>query len=209
MVTGLARGDGPPLVLASGSPTRRRLLEQAGVPVTAVDPPTVDEAAVRRSLAARGATTETAADTLAGLKAERCADRHPGCLVLGADQMLETADGDWLDKPADAAAACAQLLRLQGTTHRLVSGAVLVRDGHRLWQGTQSARLTMRPLDPAFIDDYVAAVGAVVTSTVGAYQIEGLGAHLFTRLDGDMFAIQGLPLLPLLDILRTQGVIRS
>nr|WP_184436963.1 Maf family protein [Roseospira goensis] len=205
-------GDAPPLVLASGSATRRSLLEAAGVPLAAIETPAVDEAAVRESLRADGADAARAAETLAELKAMRVARRHPGALVLGADQILETGDrgpSDWLEKPADRAAAEAQLRHLRGTTHRLVSVAVLVRDGTRIWHAADTARLTMRPFSDAFLACYLDAMGDAVSHSVGGYQLEGLGAHLFARVTGDVFTILGLPLLPLLEMLRAHGVVRA
>jgi len=194
------------LVLASGSPTRRAMLANAGVPVAAVDVPDVDEPAVRRTLTDSGATTEHAAMTLAEQKARAVARSRPGALVLGADQMLETPDGAWLDKPSDRTVARAQLIGLRGTTHRLVSAAVLVRDSALVWEGSDSARLTMRAFSDVFLDTYLDTVGDDVTGTVGGYRLEGPGVQLFSCVEGDVFTVLGLPLLPLLEALRTLGV---
>jgi septum formation protein len=203
------RGKGPPLVLASGSAARRAMLAAAGVPVARIDPPAVDEAAVRESLAAEGASVGHVAETLAELKAVRAGRRHPDALVLAADQMLETADGEWLDKPADRATARARLRTLSGTTHRLVTGAALVWEGRRVWHHVDEARLTMRPLSDAFIDAYLDAEGEAALGSVGAYRIEGPGLQLFSAIAGDHFTILGLPLLPLLHVLRTNEVLRT
>lgn len=193
------------VVLASASRTRAAMLEQAGVPVIG-QPAAVDEDEVKRSCRAEGLPVEAVAEALAELKAMRVTRRHPGALVIGADQMLE-CEGDWFDKPVDRAAARDQLLRLRGRTHRLVSCAVVVRDGERLWHQVQSARLTVRPFTEAFLDDYLDRAGDRVLGSVGAYQIEGLGAQLFSRVEGDWFTILGMPLLPLLGFLRTHGVL--
>lgn len=193
-----------PLILASGSRTRLDMLRRAGLIVEA-RPAAVDEAEIKAAGRAQGVPVEMVAETLAELKAGRVAARATG-YVLGADQMLE-CDGDWFDKPEDAAAARRQLQALSGRTHRLVTTAVLFHDGERVWHRTEQARLTMRPLGAAFIDRYLAAMGDVVTTTVGAYQVEGLGAQLFSRVDGDHFTIMGLPLLPLLGFLRARGVV--
>ncbi len=197
----------PLLVLASGSRTRAAMLEQAGVSAV-LDKPLVDEDEVKAAGRAEGVPAEAVAEALAELKAQRITRRHPGALVVGADQMLE-CEGRWFDKPADRAAARAQLLDLRGKTHRLVSCAVVVRDGERIWHKVDSARLTMRNFSESFLDDYLDRVGDDVLHSVGAYQLEGLGAQLFQRVEGDFFTILGLPLLPLLGFLRVHGVGRE
>lgn len=197
----------PVLVLASGSRTRAAMLEQAGVGAI-LDKPLVDEDEVKAAGRAEGVPADAVAEALAELKAQRITRRHPGALVVGADQMLE-CEGRWFDKPADRAAARAQLLDLRGKTHRLVSCAVVVRDGERIWHKVDSARLTMRNFSEHFLDDYLDRVGEEVLHSVGAYQLEGLGAQLFQRVEGDFFTILGLPLLPLLGFLRVHGVGRE
>ena len=197
----------PELVLASKSHGRRTMLEHAGVPFVA-DAAHIDEAAVKTALAAERATAEQAAETLAELKATRVAPRHPGSLVLGCDSMLDL-NGRWFDKPADLASAREHLQTLRGERHRLVSAAVLVRDGTRIWAHADAAELTMRKFSDAFIDDYLARIGDLATTSVGAYQIEGPGVQLFSRIDGDPYTIIGLPLLPLLAVLRDHGVLIS
>lgn len=193
------------LVLASASLARRSLLRAAGIAVEA-QPAGVDEAEVKASLRSEGATAEAAAEALAEIKAQRVSRRRAGALVLGADQILE-CEGRWFDKPADRTSARAQLLALRGRTHRLVSSAVAVRDGMRLWHHTAEAALTMRPFTDDFLDLYLETAGPDALLSVGAYQIEGLGIQLFSRIRGDYFVILGLPLLPLLDFLRRQGVV--
>ncbi len=194
----------PLLVLASGSRTRAAMLEQAGVSAI-LDKPLVDEDEVKAAGRAEGVPADAVAEALAELKAQRITRRHPGALVIGADQMLE-CEGRWFDKPTDRVAARAQLLDLRGKTHRLVSCAVVVRNGERMWHKVDSARLTMRNFSESFLDDYLDRVGDDVLHSVGAYQLEGLGAQLFQRVEGDFFTILGLPLLPLLGFLRVHGV---
>ncbi|NUB24466.1 Maf family protein [Azospirillum brasilense] len=195
----------PTVVLASGSRTRAEMLERAGVRVT-LAPAAVDEEEIKLAARAEGAPVEDVAEALAELKAQRVTRKHPGALVIGADQMLE-CEGRWFDKPADRDAARVQLQDLRGKTHRLVSCAVVIRDGERLWHHVDRARLTMRPFSDAFLDSYLNAAGDDVMGSVGAYHLEGLGAQLFHRVDGDFFTILGLPLLPLLGFLRVHGVI--
>ncbi|WP_456152001.1 Maf family protein [Azospirillum argentinense] len=195
----------PTVVLASGSRTRAEMLERAGVRVTLV-PAAVDEEEIKLAARAEGAPVEDVAEALAELKAQRVTRKHPGALVIGADQMLE-CEGRWFDKPADRDAARVQLQDLRGKMHRLVSCAVVIRDGERLWHHVDRARLTMRPFSDAFLDSYLNAAGDDVLGSVGAYHLEGLGAQLFHRVDGDFFTILGLPLLPLLGFLRVHGVI--
>lgn len=193
------------LVLASASAARAAMLRAAGVPIE-IDAARIDEVEIKRSLEAEAAGSAAIAETLAELKAIAVSRRHPGALVLGADQVLD-CDGERFDKPADFAAARAQLLKLGGRRHELFSAAVVARGGERLWHVTDRARLTMRPLSDGFIDGYLGRVGAAALQSVGAYQLEGLGAQLFQRVEGDYFTILGLPLLPLLDFLRGHGVV--
>jgi septum formation protein len=195
----------PAIVLASASAIRRTLLENAGVALV-VDPGRVDEDEIKASLKGGGASAETTAEALAEAKAQRVSGRHRDTLVVAADSMLE-CNGVWFDKPADRAHAAAHLQALSGKTHKLISSAVAVRNNTRLWHHTSVARLTMRPLSPDFIDGYLDAVGAAAFASVGAYQLEGLGAQLFARIEGDYFTVLGLPLLPLLDFLRTHNVV--
>ena len=197
----------PPLkvVLASASAARAALLTGAGVPF-ASDPANVDEAELKIALRADGATPAQVAATLAEAKAGQITHRHPGALVIGADQVLDL-DGDVVDKPDDRTAARAQLAALSGRDHFLHSAVCLIRDGQLIWHHTDTATLHVRSLSDAFLDHYLDAMGDTVCTTVGGYQLEGLGAQLFTRVDGDYFTVLGLPLLPLLDMLRNHGVV--
>lgn len=206
-MSGSARPDATAVVLASASKARRALLENAGVSIT-IDPAIVDEDEIKRAMKADGASASETAERLAESKALRVSARHRGALVFGADQMLE-CDGAWFDKPTDRDQAAAHLTALAGRTHHLISAVVCVRDGARLWHHVETASLTMRPLSKAFITRYLDAVGASALSSVGAYQLEGLGAQLFARIDGDYFTVLGLPLLAVLAFLREHGVIET
>lgn len=196
-----------PVVLASGSVTRVRMLEQAGLDVVC-DPPGIDEDTVKQSCRASALTADQTAAMLAEMKAQRVSPRHPDHIVIGADQMLE-CEGLWFDKPGDRQTARRQLLTLAGKTHRLHSVVVAVCNGRRLWHHSAQASLTMRPFDETFVDRYLDAAGEAVLGSVGAYHIEGVGAQLFARVQGDHFTILGLPLLPVLDFLRTRKVLAS
>ncbi len=201
----IADSEAPAVVLASASRARLELLLCAGV-ATRAEPARVDEQEVRASLRAERAGVEDAAETLAELKALKVSRHASGALVIGADQIL-VCDGAWFDKPPDRTRAAADLRALSGKRHSLATAVCVVRDGVQLWHHRESARLTMRPLGDAFIDAYLDAIGADALVSVGAYQLEGLGAQLFSRIEGDYFTILGLPLLPLLEFLRNHGVV--
>lgn len=194
-----------PLVLASASSARAGMLRAAGVAVE-IEPARVDEAAVKAGLRAEGADPRAQADTLAELKAMRISARHPDRLVLGADQLL-VLDGEVFDKPADMEEARAQLARLRGQRHRLLSAAVIAAEGAPVWRHVGAATLTMRPFSDAFLDDYLSRIGDLALSSVGCYQLEGLGAQLFARVEGDWFTVLGLPLLEVLGFLRARSML--
>lgn len=193
------------IVLASGSVHRLALLRNAGVAVM-VDPSTLDERALEAPLAGSGADPEEVALVLAGAKATDVSARHPGALVVGADQTL-SLEGEVFHKPADMEGARRTLLALSGKTHRLNSAVVLARDGEVVWSHVGVAEITLRRLDPGFVGRHLARVGKTALSSVGAYQIEGEGLQLMERVGGDFFTIVGLPLLPLLAELRAQDAI--
>lgn len=196
------------LVLASQSASRRAMLDAAGVPHEALAAH-VDEDAITAGLITEGASPERIADALAEVKAIKISRQHPGALVLGADSVVAAADGALLNKPETRVRAQAQLRQLSGSTHRLISAAVICEGGKAVWRSTAAARLTMRPLSETFIAAYLDAEGDAVLGCAGCYRIEGLGAQLFSRVDGDQFTIRGLPLLPVLDYLRGRGVLAS
>jgi nucleoside triphosphate pyrophosphatase len=193
------------LVLASASPFRRRMLEAAGLSFE-VAPADVDEAALKRDLLGSGSTPSKVAGALAAAKAEAVSARLPDALVIGADQVLALGP-DLFSKPAGTPAAREQLLRLRGKSHQLHTAACLATGGKAVWTHVEIATLTMRPFSDAFLADYLRVAGDRVCHTVGAYEIEGLGIQLFERIEGSLFTIIGLPLLPLLAELRARGVI--
>jgi septum formation protein len=193
------------LVLASASTARARLLRNAGV-AFAVDPADLDEGAVKSAQREAGAGAIECALALAIAKAQVVVRRHPSALVIGADQIL-ALDDDWFDKPADLRAARHQLAALRGRTHRLATAVCVCRDEAVLWQAASEPRLTMRDFGDPFLDAYFAAEGDEVLLSVGAYRLEGYGAQIFAAIEGDHFAIQGLPLIELLGYLRSVGVI--
>ncbi len=195
----------PSVILASSSTTRLALLERAGVTLT-VTAPDLDERAVKTALFQDGVVVETCAERLAREKAGAISVAHPEALVIGSDQILE-CDNQWFDKPRDKNEARQQLLLLSGRTHRLVSAAVVMRAGKIVWSGWDAAHLRMRVLSDEFLAYYLDHAGKKILTSVGAYQLEDLGAQLFERVDGDYFTILGLPLLRLLAVLRDEGVL--
>jgi septum formation protein len=195
----------PPVILASGSASRKTLLEGAGVRF-AVRVAHVDEAEVKRSAQAGGATAEEIALLLADLKAARIARLEPEALVIGCDQLLVCGDR-WLDKPVTVAEARDHLTFLRGRTHTLVTAVLCRRGEHRIWHHIARPKLTMRAFSDTFLDGYLAAEGGALTTTVGAYRLEGLGVNLFDSVQGEHAAVLGLPLLPLLAFLRQHGIL--
>jgi septum formation protein len=191
------------LVLASASPFRRALLENAGLSFD-VEPAQIDERAVEEPLG--DLAPEDVASVLAEAKAHDVSSRNPGAIIIGSDQTLSLA-GEIYHKAANMDEARRRLLALSGRTHELNSAVTLVRDGETLWRHMSVARMTMRDLDPGFIGRHLSNVGDKALSSVGAYQFEGEGIQLFERIDGDYFTIIGLPLLPLLEKLRDLGAI--
>jgi len=196
------------LVLASGSVGRRALLANAGVPHDVMPAP-IDEDAAKASLRARGLGPGNVAKALAELKALDVSARRPEDLVLGCDQTLALSDGTLIDKAPDRAVLESQLRLLSGKTHTLFSAMVVAHQGVPVWRHVEGINLTMRVLSDAFIADYLEAEGDVLLGCVGGYRIEGRGVQLFSDIAGSHFAIIGLPLLPLLAFLRTQGVVAT
>ncbi len=194
-----------PLVLASKSSARRALLEAAGIPVEVL-PADLDERAIEES-GGRTSAVDVAV-MLAREKALAVAAERPRRAVVGADQVLALSDVRF-SKPADRAAARAQLKALRGRTHMLHSGIAVARGAELRFAHVATATLTMRAFSDAFIEAYLDAAGAAVTASVGAYQVEGIGIHLFERIEGEHSTILGLPLLPLLEFLRREGLVAA
>lgn len=193
------------LVLASGSPFRRQLMENAGLTFSC-ETAQIDERAIETPLEKVGVLPHAVAMALAIEKARNVAARHPGALVIGSDQTLSLGSRVY-HKPRDLEEAAAHLRSFSGKTHRLNSAIALVCDDVVLWDHVSHADLTVREIDDAFIDRHLARVGTRVLSSVGAYQLEGEGIQLFSAIKGDYFTILGLPLLPLLNKLRELGEI--
>lgn len=194
----------PAIILASGSASRRALLRGAGVNAETV-PPLVDEDSAKLAMRDEGLSVRDQAMQLAELKAQKVSASHPG-LVVGGDQMLALGD-EAFDKPRDLDGARTHLRRLSGQAHTLETAIAIAEDGQLVWRHLARPKMTMRHLSDTFIEAYVETCGDALLTTVGAYQLEGRGAQLFSRIEGDYFSILGLPLLPLLDYLRTRGVL--
>lgn len=191
------------LILASASPFRKALLENAGLSF-GVEPAEIDERAVEETLG--DLDPEDVASVLAEAKAQDVSSRNPGAIVIGSDQTLSMGE-EIFHKATTMDEARRRLLALSGKTHELNSAIVLARDGETIWRHISVAHMTMRDLDPGFVGRHLSNVGDRVLSSVGAYQFEGEGIQLFERIDGDYFTIIGLPLLPLLAQLRALGAI--
>jgi septum formation protein len=195
------------IILASGSAIRAELLTKAQVPFQVKTAP-VDEDTIKASLLAEATRPRDISDALAEAKAQRVAMKNPKDFVIGCDQVLDL-DGTLLSKAADRDTAAEHLTQLSGKTHRLYSAAVIFHEARPIWRFIGEARLTMRALSPAYVDDYLSRNWPEVSYCVGCYQIEGEGSRLFSRIDGDHFSILGLPLLPLLTFLNDRGLITT
>jgi septum formation protein len=207
-MSGFLQAGRPPLILASESKSRAHLLEAAGLAFI-VEPPGLDEASMRQAVSGETLLSpHDVAEVLARAKAEAVSELARKAYVIGADQVLALGDMI-LSKPTTMEDARRQLLDLSGKTHTLHTAVAVATDGETIWSETTIASLNMRKLSPQFIGRYLAAAGDEVLGSVGAYQLEGLGAQLFDKIDGDYFSILGLPLIPLLDTLRREGVIES
>lgn len=193
------------LLLASRSESRQRLLRDAGVLFETVLAG-VDEDSAKAALIGEGLGARDLADALAELKAVRPSSRHPGALVLGCDQTLALDDGTLVSKCETKAEARDLLATMSGRRHHLHSAAVMADGGTPIWRHIESVAMDVRPLSLAFIDAYLDADWEQCRWCVGCYRVEGPGVQLFARITGSLFAVQGLPLLPLLDFLRTRGV---
>lgn len=195
------------IILASGSPIRRQLLDQARLTFDVV-PARVDEQAIRAGLEAERAAPQDVAVALAAFKAQRVAEKDPQALVIGCDQVLAHR-GAILAKPETADQAREQLRQLRGGPHDLLSAVVIYDDLQPLWQHVGKVTLTMRPFSDTYLDDYLARNWDNVRDAVGAYKLEEEGVRLFSAIQGDYFDVLGLPLLPLLTFLTTRGVLEA
>ena len=195
-----------PIILASKSAARREVLTGAGVPFE-VKVAGVDEDSVKTALLAQGSGPRDIADALAELKAIRVSQKAPG-FVIGSDQTLEF-EGRLYDKAADLAEARARLKAMRGKPHKLHSAVVVAKDGAPIWREIVSATLTMRDFSDDFLEAYLAAEGEQALGSVGVYRLEGPGAQLFAKIEGDYFSILGLPLMGLLDLLRRHGALAA
>jgi septum formation protein len=194
------------LVLASKSATRRELLEAAGIPFE-IDSPTVDERSIESDYARQGGTAEGLSSALARAKALEASRRRPQSLCLGADQVLSLG-GEVFHKPDSLSQAASQIARMSGRTHRLTSAFAIAQDGEVVGEGQDSVDMTMRALAAEQIALYLQVAGSGVLTSVGAYQVERFGMHLFERIDGDHTTVLGLPMLKLLPCLRTLGALK-
>lgn len=195
------------LILASGSAARQRMLRGAGV-VFEVAKASIDEHQLLESMRAEKVSARDCADLLAELKAQKVSRVHVDDWIIGADQTL-SFEQEIFEQPGTAEKARAQLMKLRGKTHTLNSAVCVARQGSVIWRHVGQARLAMRAFSDEFLDRYLVEAGVDILSSVGAYHVEGPGLQLFSKIDGDLFTIQGMPMLPLLDYLRTQGLIAA
>jgi septum formation protein len=192
-----------PLVLASGSEIRAKLLRQAGVDFS-IERPRVDEDMIKQAMQAEHAKPRDIADALAEMKARKVSDKYPGALVLGCDQVLDHR-GSLLSKPTDQGDAIDQLKMLRGDRHSLLSAAVICEDGKPIWRHVGQVRLRMRQVSDEYLADYVARNWDSIKYAVGCYKLEEEGVRLFSNIEGDYFHVLGMPLLELLNYLTLRG----
>ena len=192
-----------PLILASGSEIRARLLQNANVAFD-VHKARVDEEMIRRALEAEGATPRDVADALAEAKARKVSLKNPEAVVLGCDQVLDF-QGEMFSKPADPDEVRTQLLRLKGQRHMLYSAAVIYQNGEPVWRFVGGVRLFMRHFSDTFLDDYVDRNWDSIRHSVGGYKLEEEGVRLFEKIDGDYFTVLGMPLVEILSYLTLRG----
>ena len=195
------------LVLASGSQIRAQLLRNAGLEFR-VDVARIDEAAIKDALLAEDAPPRDIADTLAEMKARKIADKHPGAMVIGCDQVLAFGK-TILSKPTSPEDAAVQLRALRGHQHMLLSAVVIYEDGKPIWRHVGQVRLRMRDVSDEYLAGYISRNWDDIRHSVGAYQLEGEGVRLFHSISGDYFHVLGLPLLELLAFLTLRGVIEG
>ncbi|HEX4532951.1 MAG TPA: nucleoside triphosphate pyrophosphatase [Rhizomicrobium sp.] len=192
------------LVLASGSVTRATLLANAGIAFD-IMPADIDEDEVKQELRKKEAAPEEVARTLAVSKALEVSRRRPNDMVLGADQVL-VFEGEIVSKSESLEEARELLMRLRGSSHTLITATALI-NRQAIWRYADKSELTMRDFSEEFLDEYLESEGVAILGSVGCYRLEGLGMQLFEKIDGDYFSILGLPLLPVLVVLREQGVV--
>lgn len=193
------------IILASGSEIRATLLTNAGVSFETIKP-NVDEDLMKASLIAEGASTRDIVDALAEMKSLRVSSKQPDAYVIGCDQVLDH-QGVLLSKPTSQQEAIDQLRSLRGSTHKLLSAAVIYRGGEPQWRHVGVARLSMRDFSDTYLDDYVSRNWESIRHSVGAYKLEEEGVRLFHRVDGDYFTVLGMPLLELLSYFSLRGVL--
>lgn len=196
------------LILASQSKSRLSMLKRAGVDIIA-QPSLFDENSVKYAMRQDGANARMIADTLAEQKALKISMKNPNALVLGGDQILALDDGTMLDKAETPEEAIEQLRLMSGKIHRLISAAVVCEGGKAVWRHIDIAKMDMRPLSDAFIDNYIAQHWDAVRHNVGCYAIEDEGVQLFRKIDGSLFTVMGLPLLAILDYCRIRGLLEK
>ena len=194
----------PNIILASGSKIRKDILRNAGINFDVIVKP-VDESAIKEAMLADNAPLKDIADALAESKSVRVSQQNSG-LVIGADQIM-VMDDKLYDKPSSLTEAKERLLSMRGNTHFLMGAVVISENGIPVWRYLSKTKLTMRFFSEKFIDEYIGQEGESLLKSVGAYKFEGRGSQLFSDVKGDFFSILGLPLLPVLDFLRTRGAI--
>jgi len=193
------------LILASGSKHRAQIMQNAGLSFRQISSD-LDERSIEAPLEAADVIPEDRAEILAEAKAINVSEKFPGEWVIGCDQIL-ALDGEVLHKVSNMEEARRRLLALSGKPHQLHSAVTLVKDEETCWRHVSTCKMSMRDLEPDYIGRHLSLAGSAVFSSVGAYQVEGLGAHLFNSIEGDVFSIIGLPLFPLLDALRNEKLI--
>ena len=194
------------IILASGSPIRKQILEDSGVIFEVVVKP-IDEASIKSSMIQEGASKLSIVSTLAELKSIKVSSETPG-LVIGADQIM-VFDGAIYDKPKTIEEARERLMAIRNQTHYLMGSVVVSEGGVSVWRHSSKVELKVRSFTDKFIDNYIIQEGDALLQTVGAYRFEKRGSQLFSSVKGDFFSVLGLPLLPLLDYLRTRNAILS
>ncbi len=198
--------DFPKIILASGSKIRAEILTNAGLTFDIINRP-IDEASIKEALLAEKVPMRDIADALAETKSVRVSAQNAG-LVIGADQIM-VMDNQLFDKPKSIKEARERLLTMRGKTHELLGAVVISEKGQTVWRHSSKTRLFVRDFSEEFLDSYLEQEGDFVLKSVGGYRFEGLGANLFTKVEGDFFSILGLSLLPVLDFLRLRGAIQT